>query len=185
MKLGYIRVSTADQSYQRQYDNLAQYQIDKFFEEKISGKDTKRPQLQNLIEWAREGDTVYIDDFSRLARNTRDLLEIVEALNNKQVQVISHKEQLDTATPQGKLMLSLIGSIAEFERTLTLQRIKEGVAIAKAAGKYRGRVAKQVENIGLHYQRYMNREITKPKLAAELGISRPTLDKLFAQYLNR
>jgi DNA invertase Pin-like site-specific DNA recombinase len=185
MKLGYIRVSTAEQNYERQLNNLEQYGIDKYFTEKVSAKDANRPELQNLIDWARDGDSIYVDDFSRLARNTRDLLEIVERLEAKGVQLISNKERLDTSTPTGKLMLTVMGAIATFERTIMLERQKEGVAIAKTAGKYKGRQAIQVRNVAEHYGRYMRREITKPKLAAELGISRNTLDRLFNEYTSK
>lgn len=183
MKLAYIRVSTVEQNLERQYENLKNYGIEKYFEEKVSGSTINRPKLKEMMEWARAGDTVYIDEFSRLARNTRDLLDIVETLTQRGVQVISHKEKVDFSTPQGKLFLTLIASLAEFELELRKERQREGIAIAKAAGKYKGRAAKQVADIGTHYQRYMSRETSKPKIAAELGISRPTLDRLFTEYL--
>lgn len=166
----------------RQYNNLNQYGIDKYFEEKISGSTTKRLELNNMIDYARDGDTIYVDDFSRLARNTRDLLEIVETLEAKGVQIVSHKEKLDTATPQGRLMLSVMGAIAEFERMTLLERQREGIRAAKLAGKYIGGQRKQVPNIANQYARYMAREVSKPQLARELGISRPTLDRLFREH---
>jgi len=183
MNIAYIRVSTTDQNTERQKANLTKYTIDRYFEEKISGKNTDRPELNKLLAFARNGDTVYIDDFSRLARNTKDLLEIIETFEANGVQVISNKERLDTGTPQGKLMLTVMGAIAAFERELLLERQREGIKAAKQAGKYLGGQRKQVPNIAQHYERYMRRETTKPQLARELGISRPTLDRLFAEHL--
>ena len=105
MVVAYIRVSTVMQNEARQVEALEKFNIEKWFIEKVSAKDTNRPKLQEMLEFVREGDTVYIHDFSRLARSTKDLLEIVETLNNKGVALISNKENLDTSTPTGKLML--------------------------------------------------------------------------------
>ena len=184
MNLAYVRVSTAEQNEARQVEAMKQYQIDKWFIEKVSGKDTNRPELQKLLEFCREGDTIHIHDFSRLARSTKDLLDIVEKLTAKNVYLISNKENIDTSTPTGKLMLTMIAAINEFERTNLLERQREGIAIAKANGKYKGRKPVSVEDFEAHYQRYQHREISKSGLASELGISRPTLDKLIAEYKN-
>lgn len=178
---GYIRVSTAEQNDARQRENLKNYAIDKWFTEKISAKDTNRPQLQALLEFAREGDTIYIHDFSRIARSTKDLLAIVEQLNAKGVHLVSSKESIDSSTPTGKLMLTMIGAINEFERTNLLERQKEGIALAKKQSKYKGRKAVQIPDFPMHYQRYMRREISKSQLARELKISRPTLDRLIRE----
>ena len=133
-----------------------------------------------MLEFAREGDIVYIHEFSRLARSTKDLLEIVEALNNKGVQLVSNKENLDTSTPTGKLMLTMIGAIAEFERQQILERQKEGIAIAKKEGKFKGRQVKAIDEelFAKYYAEYKLRKINKVQLAEKLNISRPTLDKL-------
>ena len=182
MNLAYVRVSTAEQNEARQVEAMKQYQIDKWFIEKVSGKDTNRPELQKLLEFCREGDTIHIHDFSRLARSTKDLLDIVEKLTAKSVFLISNKENIDTSTPTGKLMLTMIAAINEFERTNLLERQKEGIAIAKADGKYKGRKPVAIPDFEKHYKRYQHREISKSCLARELGISRPTLDKLIAEY---
>ena len=181
MNIAYIRVSTVEQNEARQVEALKPHGIEKWFMEKVSGKDTNRPELQSMMDFCREGDTIYIHDFSRLARNTRDLLDIVDALEKKKVYLVSNKENIDTSTPTGKLMLTLIGAIAEFERTNMLERQREGIAIAKAAGKYKGRKPVQVNDFDINYEKYKRREINKSQLARELNISRPTLDKLIKE----
>lgn len=116
MKIAYVRVSSADQNEARQVEALKKYDIEKWFVEKVSGKDMNRPELQRLLEFAREGDTVYVKDFSRLARSTKDLLELVERFKEKNIHLVSLKENLDTSTATGKLMLTMIAAINEFER---------------------------------------------------------------------
>ena len=180
--IAYVRVSTVEQNEDRQIEALEKHGIDKWFTEKVSGKDRNRPKLQEMLEYVREGDTVFVHDFSRLARNTKDLLEIVENLNSRGVALVSNKENLDSSTPTGKLMLTMIGAIAEFERQNLLERQREGIAIAKRKGIYKGRKAVSVDNFGMYYDKYMRRECTKQQLAQELKISRPTLDKLIKEY---
>ncbi len=182
MNIAYVRVSTVEQNEDRQIEALQKHNIEKWFTEKVSGKNTNRPQLKAMLDFAREGDIIFIHDFSRLARSTKDLLDIVEQLNNKGIHLVSNKESIDTSTPQGKLMLTMIGAIYEFERTNLLERQKEGIAIAKRKGIYKGRKAINIPDFDIHYKRYMNREISKSKLAAELNISRPTLDKLIEEH---
>lgn len=178
--LAYVRVSTVEQNAERQIEALKKHDIDKWFTEKVSGKNTNRPELQKLLEYMREGDTIYIHDFSRLARNTVDLLRLVETIQNKGVTLVSNKEAVNTSTPNGKLMLTMIGAIAEFERENLLERQREGIAIAKREGKYKGRQVKEIDENTFEkaYNRYKSREINKIQLAKELNLSRPTLDKL-------
>ena len=180
MNIAYVRVSTVEQNEARQLEALEKRDIDKWFTEKISAKTADRPQLQAMIDFAREGDTIYIHDFSRLARSTADLLKLVEQLTAKGVHLVSNKENIDTSTPTGKLMLTMIGAINEFERTNLLERQREGIAIAKREGKYAGRKAVSVADFEAHYQRYVRREISKAELARLLDVSRPTLDKLIS-----
>ena len=190
--VGYVRVSTADQKEARQVEALKKHNIEKWFTEKVSGKDTNRPQLQLMLDYVREGDTVYIHDFSRLARSTKDLLEIVETLNKKGVHLVSNKENIDSSTPTGKLMLTMIGAIAEFERQNLLERQKEGIAVQKELDKsrkpedkkYKGRKAVVIdeEQFEKEYSRYQKREINKTELAKILEVSRPTLDKLIKEH---
>ena len=183
--VAYVRVSTIEQNEQRQVEGLTKYNIDKWFTEKVSAKDTNRPQLKAMLDYVREGDTIYIHDFSRLARSTKDLLEIVEGLNAKGVHLVSNKENIDTSTPTGKLMLTMIGAIAEFERQNLLDRQAEGIAIAKREGKYKGRKAIEIEDKAFkeQYNRYATREISKSELAKVLNVSRPTLDKMIKEHI--
>ena len=132
MNIAYIRVSTVEQNEARQVEAMKEYNIDKVYQEKVSAKNTNRLKLQEMLDFAREGDTIYVADFSRLARSTKDLLELVELLESKGVQLVSIKENIDTSTPNGKLMLTMLGAINEFERANMLERQREGIAIAKA-----------------------------------------------------
>lgn len=182
LNIAYIRVSTEEQNEARQREALEQHNIDKFFIEKASGKNTKRPELQKMLDWAREGYTIFIHDLSRIARSTKDLLELLDTLDAKKVALVSDKENIDTTTATGKLIVTVIGAINEFERANLLERQREGIAIAKREGKYKGRKNIAITDIGEYYERYMNREVSKAELARELGVSRPTLDRLFLKY---
>lgn len=185
MNIAYVRVSTEEQNEARQTEALSKYNIEKWFVEKVSAKDTHRPELQAMIDFARQGDTIYIHDFSRLARSTQDLLELVEKFKSKGIILISNKENIDTSTPTGKLMLTMIAAINEFERTNLLERQREGIAIAKRNGVYKGRKPKVIPNFKKYYKSYMMREINKVKFAEQKGVSRVTLDKLIKEYENR
>ena len=113
--------------------------VDEVYIDRMSGKNTNRPELKKMMEYVRKGDTVIVESISRFARNTRDLLELVERLTAKGVEFVSKKEAIDTTTPTGKFMLTVFGAVAELEREYILQRQREGIAIAKANGIYRGR----------------------------------------------
>lgn len=178
--VAYVRVSTVEQNEGRQVEALKAHNIDKWYTEKVSGKNMNRPQLQAMLDYVREGDTVYIHDFSRLARSTKDLLTIVDQLQDKGVHLVSDKEKLDTNSATGKLMLTMIAAINEFEHQNLLERQKEGIALAKKDGKYKGAQVKRIDDktFTAAYERYQRRELNKKELAAELKISRPTLDKL-------
>ena len=179
-KVGYIRVSTTEQNTARQFTAFEGLELDKVFCEKLSGKDTKRPQLTACLEYLREGDTLYINEYSRLARSTRDLLNIAEDLRSKGVTLVSLKEKLDTSTPQGRFMLTVFTGIAQFERELMLQRQREGIAEAKAQGKYKGRKAKEKPNDWEElYTAYMHRQMTATELAKRCNVSRTVLYRWF------
>lgn len=135
----YIRCSTEEQNEARQIEAAKELGITKLFIDKASGKNADRRFLKEMMSFVREGDTVYCSDISRIARNTKDLLNIVEELNTKGVYFVSLKEQIDTSTPQGKFMLTVFGAMAELERENILARQREGIEIAKKEGKYKGR----------------------------------------------
>lgn len=178
MNLAYVRVSTVEQNEERQIEALKKFNIEKWFTEKVSGKNMDRPKLQEMLDFCREGDAIYIHDFSRLARSTKDLLDIVERLKEKGVHLVSNKENIDSSTPQGKLMLTMIAAIYEFERENMLERQREGIAIAKREGKFKGRKPLELDDFDKYYELYVSRQITKSEMARKLNISRPTLDKM-------
>jgi DNA invertase Pin-like site-specific DNA recombinase len=185
LKIAYVRVSTMEQNGERQEVALQKHNIDKWFMEKVSAKDTNRPELQAMLEFCREGDTIYIHDFSRLARSTKDLLNIVEQLKNKKVTLISNKENLDSSTPTGKLMLTMIGAINEFERENLLERQREGVAIAKEKGKYKNSGRKKIEypaNWKEVFEQWQKRLITSKAAMKELKLKNTSFYKLLNQY---
>ena len=179
MNIAYIRVSTVDQNEDRQVKAMEKEDIEKYFTEKVSAKDTNRPSLTEMLEFARAGDTIVVQDFSRLARSTQDLLSIVKQLEAKGVKLKSIKENLDTNTSTGKLMLTMIGAINEFERANMLERQREGIAIAKNKGAYKGRKEiEKPEGWSEVYKQWKSRELTANKAMELLGLKRNTFYKL-------
>jgi DNA invertase Pin-like site-specific DNA recombinase len=183
MLVGYVRVSTVEQSEERQIVELRDKTgVEKFFVDKVSAKSAKRPKFDEMMNFLREGDELIVSEFSRLARSTTDLLNIVETLTKKDVKVRSLKEQLDSSTPQGKFMLTIFGAIAEFERELLLQRQREGIKLAKAAGKYKGRnEKKRPKDFDYYKQCYYERTMTVTSIAKHYKVSRPTVYKWLRQ----
>lgn len=184
--IAYIRVSTEEQNTARQHEAFSHLNIDKYYEEKISGKNIKdRPELQKMMDYVREGDTVIVESISRFGRSLQDLLNLINQLNEKGVQFKSLKEgDIDTTSPTGKLVFSIFASLAEFERETIRQRQAEGIAIAKANGVYKGRVRKQInfnDFVSL-YNKWQNKEITKEYMRKKLNVSLSTLDRRIAQY---
>lgn len=145
MKVGYVRVSTEEQNTARQEVLMSEMKVDRLFIDRMSGRSADRPQLTEMMSFVREGDTVIVESISRFARNTKDLLELVESLTEKHVEFVSMKESIDTATPAGKFMLTVFAAVAELERGYILDRQREGIAIAKAQGKYKGKPKKQID----------------------------------------
>ena len=139
MKIGYVRVSTQEQNTIRQEALMESLGVNEVYIDRMSGKSADRPELKRLMEYVRKGDTVIVESISRFARNTRDLLELVERLTAKGVEFVSKKEAIDTTTPSGKFMLTIFGAVAELEREYILQRQQEGIAITKVQGVYKGR----------------------------------------------
>ena len=122
MKIGYVRVRTREQNIARQEVLMQELGVEEIFIDRMSGKNTDRPELKRMMEYVRQGDTVIVESISRFARNTKDLLNLIEQLNQKHVEFISKKETIDTSTPTGKFMLTVFGAVAELEREYILQR---------------------------------------------------------------
>lgn len=151
MKVFYIRVSTIEQNEARQLEQAKECGAEKIFTDKASGKNQERKALKEMLDYVREGDTVIVSDISRIARNTRDLLNIIDKLTDKNVQFRSIKENIDTTTANGRFMLSVFGALYELELENIHARQAEGIAIAKAQGKYKGR--KRIEVDELEFKR--------------------------------
>lgn len=174
-RIGYIRVSSFDQNPERQLDHV---QVDKQFIDKASGKDTLRPQLDALLSFAREGDTVVVHSMDRLARNLDDLRRLVHQLTRRGIRIEFVKECLTFTgedSPMANLLLSVMGAFAEFERALIRERQREGIALAKQRGAYRGRKKALVDDQVVELRRRAGAGEPKATLAREFGISRETL----------
>ena len=171
MKIGYIRVSTEEQKTARQEVLLRELGVDEVFIDKASGKNADRPELTRMMNYVRRGDTVIVESISRFARNTRDLLDLVERLTEKQVEFVSRKEAIDTTTPTGKFMLTVFAAVAELEREYILQRQREGIAIAKEQGKYTGRKPMPLpDNFERVVARWRAGEITAAEAMRQTGL---------------
>jgi len=172
MKVGYIRVSTAEQNTARQEVLLEELGVSRVYIDKMSGKSADRPKLKEMLEFVREGDMVVVESISRFARNTRDLLELVDMLTEKGVEFISKKENIDTTTPAGKFMLTVFAAVAELERGYILDRQREGIAIAKSEGKYKGRPPKKIDEDLWNelYIRWKKGEITAVEFMKKVGL---------------
>ena len=160
MKIGYIRISTTDQNTARQEVLMKELGVEQVYIDRMSGKNTDRPELKRMMNFVREGDEVIVESISRFARNTRDLLDLVEQLTANGVEFISKKEAIDTTTPTGKFMLTVFGAVAELEREYTLQRQKEGIAIAKKKGIYKGRKPIERDNFASIVSLWKQEKIT-------------------------
>jgi len=174
-RIGYVRVSSFDQNLERQVDHV---QVDKVFTDKASGKDTQRPQLDALLAFVREGDTVVVHSMDRLARNLDDLRRLVQGLTQRGVRIEFIKEHLTFTgedSPMANLMLSVMGAFAEFERALICERQREGIALAKQRGAYRGRKKALTPDRVAELRRRAAAGERKAGLAREFGISRETL----------
>ena len=188
MKIGYIRVSTEEQNTIRQEIIMKDLGVEKLYIEKVSGKSTEnRPQLKEMMSFIREDDVVVVESISRFARSTSDLLKLVEQLREKKVDFVSQKETIDTTTPQGMFMLTVFGAMAQLERETILQRQREGIEAAKAAGKYKGRKPIEVnkEDFDREYKRVVNGECTNKYVMDKLELKRNTYYKFVADYKKR
>jgi len=181
--VGYERVSSKGQNLDRQTDALKQAGVERIFSDKLSGKDTKRPELQRMLEYVREGDTLIIHSFDRLARSLPDLLMIVERLKSSGVALRSLKENLDTSTPAGELQLAIFGAIAQFERAITAERRDEGIASARASGKRFGRPkVKRPDGFKREYDKWKRNEQTAVETFKSLGVSKTMFYSMVKEY---
>ena len=174
MKIGYIRISTAEQNTARQEVLMKELGVNQVYIDKMSGKNTDRPQLRKMMSFVRDGDTVIVESISRFARNTRDLLDLVEQLTKKKVEFVSKKEAIDTTTPTGKFMLTIFGAVAELEREYILQRQREGIAIAKENGIDKGRVAKPCPEFEVVVSQWKSGRISAVEAMKQLGMKKTT-----------
>lgn len=175
MKFGYERVSTDKQELARQHDMLTAYGVDKIFSEKMTGTKAHRPELDKLREMVREGDTVVIESLSRLGRSTKDLLNLIDAWEQQGVTVVSLKEQIDTKTPTGKLLLTVLSAISQFERDITVQRTNEGLKAARARGRQGGRPKADAKAVEKAIKLYNAKTHSVKEITEITGVSSATL----------
>lgn len=183
-RFGYSRVSTAEQNEARQVEALLKQGIDRedIITDKASGKDTDRPGLKALLDKVRAGDTVVVLSIDRLGRNTKDVLNIVEVLQNKGVKLVSIHEGLDSSTPMGKCVLTILASFAELERANILERQIEGIAIAKREGRFQGRRPKELPELTSIYEEWRRGDLSSVRAAKLLGVSRSTFYRRVKQH---
>ena len=172
MRVGYCRVSTAEQNTARQEVLLESLAVERLFLDKCSGKNTDRTALKEMLAFVREGDVVVVESISRLARNTKDLLGLIDTFAEQNVGFVSQKENIDTTTPTGKFILTVFGAIAELERDYILQRQAEGIAIAKANGVYKGRKPIDCPDFDKVYEQVQSGVITSTRAWNLLGLSK-------------
>ena len=183
MKIGYARVSTTDQNLDRQLDLLQSQGCERIYQEKISGTKANRPELDRMLDALRAGDTLVVESFSRLSRSTKDLLELVDRLNAAEVHLISVKENLDTTTATGKLMLTMLSALSQFERDIIAERTREGLKAARARGRMGGR--KPVGDANTKRKAiamYEANILTNKEIAQASGISTATFSRWIAEY---
>lgn len=185
MKVGYVRVSTTEQNTARQEVMMEQLGVEKIFIDKASGRSRDaRPGLEKMLDFIREGDVVVVESISRFARSTKDLLNLMSELKEKDVQFVSQKEKIDTSSPQGQFVLTLFGALAQLEADTNAQRQREGIEIAKAEGKYKGRTPIKIEAELFNdiHKKWYNDEITTQYAMKQLGLSRSTFYRRMWEY---
>ena len=183
-KIGYIRVSTEHQETARQQEIMDSNHVDRIFSEKLSGATADRPQLKAMLDYVREGDTLYVESISRLGRSTRDLLNIIDTLTDKGVMLVSHKENIDTNSPSGKFMLTVFADLSQLEREQLKQRQREGIEIAKAQGKYTGRKPIPIDwdKFGRLYGEWKSKHITGRDFMRRMGLTANTFYRRVREY---
>ena len=185
MKIGYARVSTQEQNLDRQIENLTAYGAERIYAEKMTGTGTtsKRPEYTRMMDALREGDTLIVDSFSRLSRSTRELLTAVDKIRDKKVHLVSIKENLDTNTPTGRLMMTMLSALSEFERDTIAERTAEGLKAARKRGHNGGRpYAAAVEQRKLVIKAYRSGEMTAEEAGKLAGVSNRTVFRWIEEY---
>lgn len=184
MKVGYVRVSTAEQNTARQEVMMEQLGVEEIFIDKQSGKSADRPELKRMLGFVRKGDTLIVESISRLSRSTKDFLNIMDELDKKGVKFESQKEKIDTSTPTGQFMLTVFAAVAQLERQYILQRQAEGLALCKERGVSMGRERfpydeKQFEK---EYKKWKDGKITAVKAMETLGMKKNTFYRRVEEY---
>lgn len=185
MRVAYVRVSTIEQNEARQIEALKEFDIDKWFVEKMSGKDTDRPEFKAMMDYVREGDELYVMDLSRLSRSTTDFMQTMDKLQAKNVKLISLKEKIDTNSAMGEALVKIVAVLNELERKNMLERQAEGIKIAKENNKYHGRQYKQYDDMDLLMKKLSDIKLGKrtvSSLAKELNVTRPTIYNWLKHY---
>lgn len=172
---GYARVSTEQQNLDRQLDMLTQYGVDYIFNEKMTGTKRDRPELNKLLDRLMAGDTVVVESLSRLGRSTKDLIELVELFEKKQVHLVSLKEQIDTSTSAGKLLFTLMSAIAQFERDVIAERTREGLNAARARGRIGGRPRTNEQKVRQAVKLYQTGQYSVREIEELTGVKKSTL----------
>ncbi|MBN2881772.1 recombinase family protein [Candidatus Woesearchaeota archaeon] len=185
MKIGYARVSTENQNLDRQLDQLKNENCERIYQEKIAGNDKERPELERLLDNLRLGDTIIITELTRLSRSTRDLFKLVDKIERKGSNIKSLKEiWVDTTTPQGKFMFTVIAGLTQFERDLIVQRTKEGLESARARGRKGGRPKKNKNDIEKALKLYKSKEYSLKEIREHTGVSKTSLYRYLEEYKN-
>ncbi len=179
MRIAYARVSTTDQKLDRQLDNLKAAGYEKIYTEKMTGTKASRPALDEMMRSLRSGDVLIVDSFSRLSRSTKDLLELIDTLQQQDVQLISLKENLDTTTATGKMMLTMLSALSQFERDLIAERTSEGLKAAKARGHVGGRPKVNEEKVK-HAMKLIDKDVSISDAAKATGVSTSTISRRIA-----
>lgn len=183
MKIGYARVSTQEQNLDRQFDNLRAAGCERIYCEKMTGTKAHRPELDKMKEALREGDVLVIDSFSRLSRSTKDLLDTVETLTAQGVNIVSLKEQLDTTTATGRMMLTMLSALSQFERDLIAERTRDGLKAARARGRKGGRPkAGSEKDKAAAMALYDANTMTNAEIAEQVGVSTATLSRWIKEH---
>lgn len=175
MVYGYARVSTTIQNNDRQIDQLQAFPVDEIISEKMTGTKANRPELNRLKDKVREGDTVVVESWSRLGRSMKDLLDLVDWFTSRNIKLVSIKENFDTGTPQGRLMMKVFQSFAEFERDLIVQRVNEGLKSARARGRIGGRPRKNQKAVNIALKLYQSGEYSISEICRLSGVAQTTL----------